>query len=432
MKKSRFLLIPLLLGGLMSLSACTLFDDSDIAIKNEYNPPSDEPEIDPDAIYAGGVYSVKSSHTPDALVFKTIGYANEEGKIINTYKVGGANYTEYNVNHGEDYNATKSSNNYDLYVPNSLDKNEKHTVILFIHGGAWVSGFKTDVNKYIYEFTNRGYIAATLKYTLLNRDMNNDSLSIFRNMDEIDACVTSIKSVLGELEFDTTKTNLVIGGASSGAHLAMLYAYSRNSSSALPIKYIIDAVGPVDIKPENWKAFTSVDEDALNTALREDGIASLEADGKLVSLPIAGDKDGYTWSSYQTMRIANGMCGLPYSLEEVEAAADSNKEEIATNNAAAISMTKAGGGEDQLSVTYWMNQSADKIPLIAAYAGLDTIVGIAQYATLEHALTDNGIFDEDNYFYFRNSGHTNIDKVEADSAVYNAFIERIDEVCEAL
>ena len=427
MKTRKHLLSIIFLSSLMSLSACSLFNDDDVKYSNQYNPKISQVSEDPNAVKAGGVTGKVVDKVPNALCFKNINYATEN-KIVNTYKSGGANHKEYNVNNNQDYTADKTSNNFDLYVPNGLNKADKHVVVLFIHGGAWVSGLKIDVNPYVHEFANKGYITATIKYTLLKRTMDDPTLSIFRNLDEIDACLSKIKSCLGELGFDTTKSNLVLGGASSGAHLAMLYSYSRGKSSPIPLKFIVDAVGPVDIKPDSWKSFVNANDSALDGGLSASAIATQKTNGNITELTIMGEEGSPTWNEYQTMRIANGMCGLPYSKSEVEASTDSNKRAITNPNAASNSMTKAGGGEDQLSVTYWMS-STNNFPIVCAYAGKDSIVGIGQYARLETALNANSIQHE--MFYFRDSDHTEISK-EKNETAYTNFINKIDEWCRAI
>lgn len=436
--KKKCLLPILLVSGVLSLSSCTFFNDDDLAINNEYHPLNDygqaEPD-DPNAPKAGGVSGKVNDATPDAYCFKNIPYGVND-QVINTYKEGGINHMNYNVNGGLDYPASKDENNYDLYVPNSASKTGKHVAILFIHGGAWVSGFKTDVNPYIYEFANRGYITATIKYTLLSRSMDDSSLSIFRNLDEIDACITSLKSSLQELGFDTTKTEFVIGGASSGAHLAMLYSYSRGKRASLPIKFIVDAVGPVDIKEENWKLFKTNEEACRDLGLDYEAIENQKQANNLGELPIAGE--GKNWTDYQTMRIANGMCGLPFSLETVKEATDENENYVTNpSNPCYQSMIAPNGGEDQLSVTYWINKISDesaKFPIICAYAGKDSVIGIAQYAKLQQALDNKGIeyyhhsFSQ-GYIYFKNSEHTQLTK-NYDEENYTELINAIVEWCD--
>ena len=426
---------------MLGLTSCTLFDDSDIAIHNNYNPPSEthEPGEGGETVVNGveGTDAVIKDENGNvirdlhATVFKSVCYATDD-KIANTYKVGGVNANEFNVNQGEDYAGSKSRNNYDLYIPNTFKEDttkmdQNHVVVLFIHGGAWVSGFKTDVNEYLYEFTDRGYIAATIKYSLLRKEMDDPTLSIFRDLDEIDACIKSIKTVLTDLGFNTAKTKLVLGGASSGAHLAMLYSYSRGQHAALPIQFIVDAVGPVDIVPESWKWFSSSAPSSVYDDITKDAIA--DNSSYLITLPVAGM--GYDWNEYRTMFIANGMCGMPYTAATV-AAATTDEETISDpNNEAVIHLTQANGGEDQLSVTYWINKGINSYPIVCAYAGQDTVVGINQYARLQTALDNHSI--DHPYFYFKNSNHQDIDNKDPSRVeVYNAFLAEITSRCNAL
>ena len=431
MRKRRFLAL-FALATTFCLSSCSLFNDDDIAIVNHYNPTETPEPIPPGSVVVdGGVVGKPVSTVENALCFKNIPY-DVDNVIPNTYKTGGENEIIYNVNGGEDYYGDAQSNNYDLYVPNSdiTPRDQDHIVMLFIHGGAWVMGYKTDVNPYVHEFANRGYITATIKYTKLHRAMDDPTLSIFRDLDEIDACIKSIKKVLGELGFDTAKTHLVIGGASSGAHLTMLYAYSRGQRSALPIEFLVNAVGPVDIKESAWRCFRNDDG-------REDGLyGSAFNDQPKERLIIQGEDGDPTWNDYQTMRIANGMCGMPFSLSEVKATTDENKEEILYPNAASNSMLMAGGGEDLLSATYWINQGINHFPIICAYAGKDTVVGINQYATLAAALDNQGIdhlihSDNTGYVYFKDSEHNKITR-EYDQVNYDKLIEEIDYRCNNL
>ncbi|MBR6288310.1 MAG: hypothetical protein IKR19_03175 [Acholeplasmatales bacterium] len=424
MKKSKILFASLL--GLFSLSlmSCSLFNDDDIKVKNEFKKY--EPATVETGVKAGDVYSKDVTEVPNTYCFKNISYATNES-VLNTYKTGGVNENEFNVNNNEDYYGNKSKNNYDLYVPKNIDKSKNNTIILFIHGGAWVSGFKTDVNEYVYEFAKRGYVSATIKYSLLKRSMDDRSLSIFRNLDEIDACINSIKTVLkNDLGFDDTKLNLVIGGASSGAHLSMLYSYSRGDKCPLPIKFIIDAVGPTDIKENAWKKFNTVTDEILEAGITKSAIDAQEASSNIASLAVSGED--YRWNEYNTAKIANGMCGIPYSVDSIKASS-SNEQFINNPNAASNAMTKVDGGEDQLSVTYWINKTSNRYPIICAYAGKDSIVGINQYATLQPALEAKSINHE--FIYFKNSDHIEITK-EKDEAKYNELINKIINWCENL
>ena len=60
-------------------------------------------------------------------------------------------------------------NIYDLYIPYSTEytKNKHNGIILFIHGGSWTSGNKSDMDYLARRYAKYGYITATLSYTLL-------------------------------------------------------------------------------------------------------------------------------------------------------------------------------------------------------------------------------------------------------------------------
>ena len=45
---------------------------------------------------------------------------------------------------------------------------------------------------------------------------------------------------------------MAISGYSAGAHLAMLYAYSRGDEAPLDIAFVANMAGPADISPDVW------------------------------------------------------------------------------------------------------------------------------------------------------------------------------------
>ena len=94
------------------------------------------------------------------------------------------------------------------------------------------------------------YITATMSYTLLINNFTN--YNIYRILDEITACIQSIKEELKSRNFDINKLEIALGGTSAGGHIALLYSYSMKNSSPIPIKFIIDIVGPISLEPKFW------------------------------------------------------------------------------------------------------------------------------------------------------------------------------------
>ena len=434
MKKTRLFILGAL--SALALTSCSLFNDNDINLKIENHFNSKEEASAPPApvetVKGVGSQELKIEDT-NARVFKSIVYSNtEDGKIKNTYTT--ANGCMFNTNNGQDYEVSKTNNNFDLYLPvnDSFDRTADQTIVLFIHGGAWVSGLKTHVNPYVKEFTKRGYASATIEYSLLSKaaltedEMDdatlakNRTLSLFRDLDEIDACIYTMKSCLVDLGF-TGNLRLVIGGVSSGAHLTMLYAYSRLDTCPMPIRFLINAVGPTDINESVWKAFVDDSDAVLDGGITYSAISSQPSNLK----PLGVSGASFEWNEYQTMRIANGMCGFPYSPTEVAATADGSKVNVADKISAVYKniVSNTPSGEKLLSVTNYIS-AGNKIPMLCGYAGKDTIVGIGQFANLQHALENSGYVEHTDYeyFYFKECGHTNLDN---DAEQYSNFINKI-------
>ena len=122
--------------------------------------------------------------------------------IINSFKKNGDNYKEEigEVNNGNDY-PKNERNYYDLFIPYSSIKNKNgiNRIILFIHGGAWRHGNKNRVHFLCFRYAKYGYITASMNHTFLN-NKNNES-SVFRILDEINACIADIKQQLKNERF---------------------------------------------------------------------------------------------------------------------------------------------------------------------------------------------------------------------------------------
>ncbi len=209
-----------------------------------------------------------------------IPYFKDE-KINNTFKKGGANYNNVTIgeiNNGKDY--TKNERNYyDLYIPYSSTKNKDkyNGIILFIHGGSWQYGDKNMMSYLCSRYAKMGYITATLSFTLLGKKESN----IFRILDEITSCIESIKEQLKSQGFNENQLGIAIGGTSSGAHLAMLYSYSIKKSP-IPIKFVINNVGPVSLEPEFWyklknknKTLENIEPDDIEKAINNSNIVKI-------------------------------------------------------------------------------------------------------------------------------------------------------------
>ena len=176
----------------------------------------------------------------------------ENDVIPNTFRSGKSNYIEElgDINEGKDY--TKHDVNvYDLYIPYSvLSRKDKHNgVILFVHGGGFENNTKEETECFAIRFCKMGYITANIEYT--NTLDKYKERGFFRILDEITACIKSIKKELSSEGFNENLLELSLYGISAGGQLILLYTFSVNDIP-LPIKYIMNSVGVSSIEPKYW------------------------------------------------------------------------------------------------------------------------------------------------------------------------------------
>jgi acetyl esterase/lipase len=136
----------------------------------------------------------------------------------------------------------------DMYIPKNIKK--PAPLLVFIHGGAWKGGKRSDYLVYLVAFAKMGYITATVSYRLLK-----DA--------PYPACAEDITdAVRWFFKNDTTygydSDRIALIGGSAGAHLALLAAYGWKSQHSAPdsaavsgeihkIKAVVDIYGPVDL-----------------------------------------------------------------------------------------------------------------------------------------------------------------------------------------
>ena len=284
--------------------------------------------------------------------------------IINSFKKNGDNYNEEigEINNGEDY-PKNERNYYDLYIPYSaLKRKDKcNDIILFIHGGAWKNGSKESIDFFCSRYSKYGYITATMNHTFLNKKYK--GYSIFRIMDEISSCIQSIKDYLKNEGFNENKLELAIFGVSSGAHLALLYGYSINNSP-IPIKFLINLVGPLTLEPDYWykikndEVLDNIEPKDIEEALKENKIIKIN-DNDLVLL-----------------QYMNSFIGGKYNDKELKDMIDNKK--IKLDNDKYKEMFKIA--QYTFPIKFINNNT---VPTLCVYGGRDSLVGVAQYGLLK-------------------------------------------------
>jgi acetyl esterase/lipase len=129
------------------------------------------------------------------------------------------------------------------YRPNDVNPSP---VVLFIHGGSWISGDRSMMRRYQDQVVNAGYIYVSMNYRFVL-----SGATYLDMLDDIRLTIQFLKDFAIELNVDTTRMAMV--GESAGAHLAMLYAY-RNVSP-IPISFVMALVPPVDFTDPGYLSF---------------------------------------------------------------------------------------------------------------------------------------------------------------------------------
>jgi acetyl esterase/lipase len=141
----------------------------------------------------------------------------------------------------------------DLYKPKN-STSEKLPVVIYVHGGAWAKGDKivkadSYIESFILKLVEKNYAVISIDYTLVSETVH-FPLPI---QDTKDA-VKWVRKNAEKYNFDVN--NIGYFGASSGAHLSMLAAYSNDneyrgspelSSYSGKVNYVVSNFGPTDL-----------------------------------------------------------------------------------------------------------------------------------------------------------------------------------------
>ena len=135
---------------------------------------------------------------------------------------------------------------YDLYIPDDLQGTSQN-LILYIHGGSFNSGAKEDGDAWCTFYASKGYITATLDYSLYGV---HDNANLHTMSDQVIACVSAIQKQCEELGYSLQR--MAVCGVSAGGTLAMNYAYKCADASAVPVAFVFQLAGPTEFTPADW------------------------------------------------------------------------------------------------------------------------------------------------------------------------------------
>ena len=135
--------------------------------------------------------------------------------------------------------------NLDIYRSRNLK--QASPVLIFIHGGSWSKGKRSDYLPYLLDYAQKNYITATVSYRLSGKAKFPAAL------EDVKCAVRWIRANASKYKIDPDRI-AVIGG-SAGGHLAMMLGYSDENdfvaecqdSISSQVNAIVNFYGPVDL-----------------------------------------------------------------------------------------------------------------------------------------------------------------------------------------
>ena len=156
-------------------------------------------------------------------------------------------YSYTNINYGE-----HERHYLDLVIP----KRDKipSGIILYIHGGGWTTGDKKAFSDSLKSTAEKGYIASSINY----RYANGNTITYENILDDIDAALTKVKFILQEKGILVDKVMLT--GLSAGAHLSLMYAYTRVNTAPIKPVAVASYAGPTNLYDNNFYITSHVED----------------------------------------------------------------------------------------------------------------------------------------------------------------------------
>lgn len=134
----------------------------------------------------------------------------------------------------------------DLYRPENRES--ARPAILFIHGGAWKGGKRSDMKFYCAKFAGLGYVTATASYRL------SGEAPFPAAVHDVKCAVRWLRANAGEYGIDPDR--IAVSGNSAGGHLSMMIGYSDdpalegdggNGGVSSRVCAVVNFYGPADL-----------------------------------------------------------------------------------------------------------------------------------------------------------------------------------------
>ncbi len=216
-------------------------------------------------------------------------------------------------------------------------------LILYIHGGGWIAGEKDVYFESITGRAKQGYVSAAVNYRYVSE--NSDCVNM---IDDINSALIKIRKLGAEKGVNIER--VLLTGHSAGAHLSLLYAYTRAKEAPIKPVAVVEKSGPTDLVPYDGSEFYL---NAKNEVLKE-----------------------VFFKTFSDM-IKKNITPDNYNDEEI------------------IKALK------KVSPLYYVDENS--VPTVICHGSKDSIVPYDNAVSLDRALTENGV--EHIFITYPNSDH---------------------------
>ncbi|MCR8656145.1 alpha/beta hydrolase fold domain-containing protein [Paenibacillus endoradicis] len=128
---------------------------------------------------------------------------------------------------------------FDLYQPVE-DNNEQRPIFIYVHGGGYTGGNKSDTGDFSTELASRGYTVLSIDYRLKNNPFINFNRTLTDACEDISDVIHWINDNADRYGMDAS--HIVIGGDSAGGHLSMNFVNQYLITDPSTVKSIIAIV----------------------------------------------------------------------------------------------------------------------------------------------------------------------------------------------
>lgn len=247
----------------------------------------------------------------------------------------------------------------DVYFPEEHDG--EVGLFLLIHGGAWIGGDKSSCTETgLVAARDFGLVGAAINYHYISDSTHMDTL-----MNDIDLALAKIKAMGAEKGINVNKVMFM--GFSAGAHMSLLYAYSKADTAPIKPVAVVSCAGPTDFTDESFYINNSIGDAETMATL-------------------------FSWAGGKSFTYA----------DRANAEVRSSLEAISPLNYI----------------------SANSVPTIINHGDKDTIVPYSNAVNLDAKLTEYGV--PHHFNTYKNDGHGLGNDKATDDVAYTHLIEYIN------